>query len=148
MNLNQLTKVTDRSAKRLGRGLGSGKGKTAGRGQKGQKARGKIPAANVGAGIILYKKLPYRRGWSRTHGNPPRSPKAIIVQTKALNALKAKSVVNITTLVESGLIKQKEVNKFRVKILNSGEISIPLTIEIPVSKSVKEAVEKAGGKVV
>jgi ribosomal protein L15 len=65
-----------------------------------------------------------------------------------LNALKAKSVVNITTLVESGLIKQKEVNKFRVKILNSGEISIPLTIEIPVSKSVKEAVEKAGGKVV
>jgi len=57
MQLNTLAKTTETSKKRIGRGLGSGKGKTGGRGQKGQKARGKIPAANVGGGLILYKNV-------------------------------------------------------------------------------------------
>lgn len=62
MKLNQLPKLKNRGKKRLGRGLGSGKGKTAGRGTKGQKARGKIPVNFSGAGLALYKKLPLRRG--------------------------------------------------------------------------------------
>lgn len=61
MKLNQMVSIKSKPKKRLGRGIGSGKGKTAGRGTKGQKARGKIPIG-LGGGLPLYKKLPLRRG--------------------------------------------------------------------------------------
>ena len=69
MKLNELVKLKSRGKKRVGRGLGSKLGKTAGRGTKGQKARGKIPAGFTGAGLPTYKKLPLRRGL----GNPSPS---------------------------------------------------------------------------
>ena len=62
MQLHKLFKTTDKKAKRVGRGLGSGKGKTSGRGMKGQKSRENIPAGFIGGTLPLYKKLPYRRG--------------------------------------------------------------------------------------
>ena len=148
MQLNNLTKVTDRSKKRLGRGLGSGKGKTGGRGQKGQKARGKVPAANVGAGLILYKKLPYKRGWNRTGGNPARSPKPVILTLDKLNEFKAGEVVNYASIIEKGFATDRSLQKRGVKILFKGEVTKALTVEIPVSVSCKEQIEKAGGKVV
>jgi large subunit ribosomal protein L15 len=147
MNLNELPKVNTRPAKRLGRGLGSGKGKTSGRGQKGQKARGKIPAANVGAGLILYKKLPYRRGWSRHGGNPPKSPKPVIIKTSELNTLPKSTVVNVENLVNTGIISEKAVKKTGVKVLADEELKVALNLEIPVSGKVREMVEKAGGSV-
>ncbi len=61
MNLSQLLKIKTKGLRRLGRGVGSGRGKTSGRGTKGQKARGKIPLNFTGA-MALYKKLPRRRG--------------------------------------------------------------------------------------
>ena len=150
MNLHTLKKVKEVSKKRVGRGIGSGKGKTSGRGMKGQKARGKIPAANVGAGLILYKKLPYRRGWSRRGGNKPLSEKPLLVKLAQLASLKANSVVTVQLLTEQGLIKGSVAAKRGVKIVSQDEkVTIPvLTIEVPVTKKVKEFVEKSGGKVV
>jgi large subunit ribosomal protein L15 len=143
MQLNNLTKTTERSKKRPGRGLGSGKGKTGGRGQKGQKARGKTPAANVGGGLILYKKLPYRRGW----GNRKVTPKAVIVKTSELNNLKAKSVVNLESLLENKIISAKQLKNKTVKILSDGGLKVALNIELPVSEKVRLMVEKAGGSI-
>lgn len=150
MNLSGLSKVVAPRKKRLGRGLGSGKGKTSARGQKGQKARGKIPAAAVGGGLILYKKLPYRRGYSRRGNNPTRSPKPVLVTTDQLNTLKAKSVVNLETLISSGFVDAKEAKKFGVKILTGKEeLKVALRIEqVPVSAKVRQEVTKTGGEVV
>ncbi len=147
MQLHKLPKTTIRSKKRVGRGLGSGKGKTAGRGTKGQKARGKIPLANVGGGLILYKKLPFRRGLSRKGGNPPRAPKPILIKTSNLNTLKPKTHININTLIEMGLIKEKDAKTRGVKILAEGVLQVPLIVSLPVSEKVKTMVEKIGGKI-
>ncbi len=144
MQLNNLPKIQQRSKKRLGRGIGSGKGKTSGRGSKGQKARGKVPASFVGGSLPLYKKLPFRRGL----GNRQVSDKAIIIQTSQLNNLKPKSVVNVQTLTESGFILNREAAKKGVKILANEELKVALTVELPVSKKAKELIEKAGGTVV
>lgn len=143
MRLHQLPKITTNKKKRLGRGIGSGVGKTAGRGTKGQKARGKIPAAQVGSGLILYKKLPFRRGW----GNPKVSVKPTVVLTDELNQLKSKTIVSLDTLVTSGIISEKET-RGGVKILSGGEIKIALIVKLPISEKAKQLVEKAGGQVV
>ncbi len=81
MQLQSLPKIQARSQKRLGRGLGSGKGKTSARGQKGQKARGKIPAQFTGGGLALYKKLPLLRGW----GNRLAGKKPVVIRLDQLN---------------------------------------------------------------
>src|SRR3989338_1055175 len=85
MKLSNLSKTIERSSKRVGRGTGSGKGKTGGRGSKGQKARGKIPAAFVGGSLPLYKKLPFVRGW----GNKKANPKPVVITLDELNRFKA-----------------------------------------------------------
>lgn len=143
MKLNSLPKTTARSAKRPGRGLGSGKGKTGGRGQKGQKARGKVPAAQVGGGLILYKKLPFKRGW----GNRKVSEKAIPVKLSSLNILKPQTVVNIETIVNNNIVTKNDANKYGVKILNDGKLDVALKFELPVSESARVIIEKAGGQV-
>lgn len=144
MNLHSLPKLKDTTKKRLGRGIGSGRGKTGGRGMKGQKARGKIPAAFVGGGLIYYKKLPYVRGW----GNRKVSDKPVIVKLNDLNVLKANSTVNIASLIEAGVITEKQVRAQSVKILALGELKVALNVELPVSQSVKKQIELVGGKVV
>lgn len=142
MKLHEFSKVKTKTKKRLGRGIGSGKGKTAGRGTKGQKARGKIPAAFTG-GLSLYRKLPLRRGY----GNPKMSSKPVLITLSHLNTLKQNSVVDIQKLVDEGIIKKKDALK-GVKILFSGELTKPFTVKVAVSKSVKEKIEKMGGKVI
>lgn len=144
MQLNNLDKLTTPSAKRLGRGIGSGRGKTSGRGMKGQKARGKIPAANVGGGLIYYKKLPYRRGL----GNSKVSGKPTLVKVSELNVFKTGAVVTMAALLENKLVNEKSAKK-GVKIVNGGEMTIKnLSVEVPVTKSAKSVIEHSGGKVV
>lgn len=123
--------------KRLGRGIGSGKGKTAGRGTKGQKARGKIPAQFIG-GLSLYKKLPLRRGYGNL--TPSSKEKPVIIKLDKLTSFKPKSVVDLASLA---------AGRKGAKILKSSKDTKlpPLTVLIPVSRSVKELIEKAGGKV-
>lgn len=141
MRLHQLLKVTARGKKRLGQGLGSGKGKTAGRGSKGQKARGKIPATFIG-GLPLYKKLPLRRG----KGNPKISQKPKQINISQLNVFKAKTVVDIDVLLQSKVVTEKDI-KQGVKILGNGEIETALIVKVPTSEGARRKIEKSGGKV-
>lgn len=141
--LNKLTKMTIKSKRRLGRGLGSGRGKTSGRGTKGQKARGKVPTTFSGGGLPLYKKLPFRRGL----GNRKVTPDVEVIHLKDLATLPAKTVVNLENLAKMGILSGRQAKK-SVKILGPVEIKVALEVHLPVSKSVREAIEKAGGSVV
>ncbi len=143
MKLDKLPNMVRRSKKRVGRGIASGKGKTAGRGTKGQKARGKISSDFSGGGLPLYKKIPFLRG-SR---NKKVSPKSLIVGLSDISKLKKNTEVTIETLVSQSLIKTSDAKKYGVKILDRGEITVPLVIKLPISKSAAEKIIKAGGKI-
>lgn len=142
MKLSQLQKIVTKKNKRLGRGIGSGKGKTGGRGTKGQKARGKIPVGFTGAGLATYKKLPQRRGL----GNPAVLKKPKLIALSRLNVLKKNSVVDLEQLVRFKLISQKDIRK-GVKILADAPPTVPLVVKLPVSKKAKKEIESMGGKV-
>lgn len=146
MKLSSLPATTKKSAKRVGRGIGSGRGKTAGRGTKGQKARGKLPITHShfeGGQRPLFKRLPLRRG----KGNPKISQKPIVVNLKALNILPKNSQVDLDLLVKSQIVGKDDAEKYGVKILGDGQLNIPLTIKLPTSKSAAQKIQKAGGKV-
>lgn len=140
MKLHSLSKIVTKSQKRLGRGIGSGKGKTAGRGSKGQKARGKIPQTFTGT-PALFKKLPLRRG----QGNPQISTKPIPLSLSKLNQFRENSVVDIQKLIEQGIIKTKDVRR-GVKVVY-GEVSKALIIELATTRGARQKIEKMGGKV-
>lgn len=142
MKLSQLQKIVTKKNKRLGRGIGSGKGKTAGRGTKGQKARGKLAAGFTGGGLPTYKKLPQRRGL----GNLAALKKPKLIALSRLNILKKNSVVDLEQLVRFKLVSQKDI-KNGVKILADAPLTVPLTVKLPVSKKAKREIENIGGKV-
>lgn len=127
--------------KRVGRGAGSGKGTTAARGQKGQRARsGGTRGIARRAMKAMIQKVPKRRGFRSLYGKP---------ETVNLSVLNAKfsdgSVVSPITLKQKGLIRGGRV----IKILATGELTKKLTLKgCLVSKRVAEIVEKLGGKVV
>ncbi len=143
MLLHKLAKITQRSKKRLGRGLGSGKGKTGGRGQKGQKARGSIPASFTGGGLPLYKKLPLRRG----KGNSKVSQKPALVQVSKLNIFKSGDSIDLQALIASKLLTEQAAKK-GVKILGNGDLKVKLTVKVNVSKSAQAKIIGAGGNIV
>lgn len=142
MKLHQLLKIKTEGKKRVGRGIGSGKGKTAGRGTKGQKARGKIPVTFTGAGLPTFKKLPLRRGL----GNSQVSSKVKLMSLDRLNIFKQKSVVDLEKLLEVNLINKKDIKR-GVKILAQGKLTSSLVVKLPVSKKAKMEIIKRGGKV-
>lgn len=144
MKLHTLTKTTITPKRRIGRGIGSGRDKTAGRGYKGQKARGKIGLGFIGGTLPLYKKLPFKRGL----GNTKKSIKMIPLSLSKLTVFKNGSVVTLTSLVEQKLLPKGQSEKFGVKIMGDGQISVALTIQLPVTASAKAKIEKAGGKVI
>lgn len=144
MELNNLIKTTKKSKKIVGRGYGSGKGKTAGRGTKGQKARGRIKLDFEGGQLPLLKRLPLRRGKGR---NVSLKGKPIIVNVKLLNLLPKDSVVDKDTLVKAGIVAKVDADKYGVKILGDGEINKPHTVKLPCSHGAIEKIEKAGGRV-
>ncbi len=142
MKLHELTKTTIRSSKRLGRGMGSGRGKTAGRGTKGQKARGKIPTSFIGGTLPLYKKLPFRKG----KGNIALSKKPMVLNLKNLNGFKANSEISLESLLQQKIITERGV-RGGVKILGMGEISKALIFKLPVSNATQKKIERVGGRV-
>ena len=144
MELANLSKTKTKSKKRLGRGHGSGRGKTSGRGTKGQKARGKVKLYFEGGALPLIKRLPFKRGKGR---NKVFKKQPIIINLKFLNLLPKDSIVDLSTLVKNKFISEKDAKIYGVKILGEGDINIPLTIKIPVSKSAIKKIEKAGGKI-
>lgn len=142
--LSNLPKTTKRGKKRLGQGHGSGKGKTGGRGTKGQGARETISNRFSRGELAIFKRLPLYRGKYR---NKPVAKKPVIVNIKYLNILKPNSVVDEEVLVKNHIITKPETLKYGIKILGDGEIKIPVILRLPCSKGALRKIEKAGGKV-
>ncbi len=143
MKLNELKPApgSKRSRKRVGRGPGSGWGKTCGRGHKGQKSRsgGSIPAWFEGGQMPLVRRLP-KRGPQRT-GHKRREYDIINVET--LNLFADTAVVTPESLREAGLIKRKDA---LIKILGDGELEKQLKVQAHrFSKSAIEKIESKGG---
>lgn len=143
IQLNKLPKIASRSHKRLGQGHGSGKGKTAGRGTKGQKARGNISAMFSRGELAFFKRLPLYRGKYR---NKPVSNKPLIINIKFLNILPPDSVVNADTLVRHHILS-KDKAKEKIKILGDGKLETPLVVQLPCSKNAAKKIKAAGGKI-
>jgi large subunit ribosomal protein L15 len=143
-DLTSLPKITSRLKKRVGRGHGGGKVKTAGRGTKGQKAREKTGLKFAGSSLQAswLKRLPLWRGRGK---NKSFRERPAVVNVKYLNLLKPKTEVTLKTLQEAGIVDK---NIAKVKILGDGELTTPLTIKLPCSKGAIGKIEKAGGKVV
>lgn len=145
MNLHKLEKITSKKKRRVGQGHGSGRGKTSGRGTKGQKARGKIPLMFEGGALTLIKRLPFRRGKER---NKVFAKKPVIVNVQALNLLPKNATVDIAMLVSSHIVDAQDAKIYGIKILGDGRLSISLNVAVPVSKSAKKKIEAAGGKII
>jgi large subunit ribosomal protein L15 len=127
--------------KRVGRGIGSGFGKTAGRGHKGQKSRsgGGVRPGFEGGQMPLQKRVPKYGFFSRI-GNVTEE-----VRTSELNKVEG-GVINLETLEKANIINRN--TKF-VKIMLSGDVTTAVTVEgLGVSKGAKAAIEAAGGKVI
>lgn len=133
--------IVQRSKKRLGRGHGSGKVKTSGRGTKGQKSRDGIHIGFEGGQLPLIKRLPLLRGKGRNHS---QSGKAYPLAVEKLNTLPAGTTVTLETLKKYHMIDTAHP---RVKILGSGKVTVKLTVAVPCSKGAASAIEKAGGSV-
>ena len=141
MNLSELKPAagsTHSANFRVGRGHGSGNGKTAGKGHKGQKARSGAPRPGFEGGQMpLYRRLP-KRGFTN------RNTKDIVsINITELNRFEDGAVVTIETLVENGVIKNP---KYGVKILGNGELTKKLTVKANAfSASAAEKIQALGG---
>lgn len=143
MNLSELrpaegSKHSDNFRK--GRGHGSGNGKTAGKGHKGQKARsGATRPGFEGGQMPLYRRLP-KRGFTNRNG------KVIIgINVDALERFENGTVVTVETLIEAGVVKNPRDG---VKILGNGELTKKLTVKVDAcSQGAKEKIEAVGGSV-
>ena len=124
---------------RRGRGHGSGNGKTAGKGHKGQKARsGGTRPGFEGGQMPLYRRIP-KRGFTN------RNSKTIVgINVSALEVFDNDAVVSVDTLIERGIVKNP---KDGVKILGNGELTKKLTVQVNAfSESAKAKIEALGGK--
>ena len=142
MKLNQLTAVpgSTREPKRIGRGHGSGNGKTAGKGHKGQKARaghGMRPGFEGGQ-MPLQRRIP-KRGFNNIFAK-----EVVSVNVGSLNCFEDGKVVDVNALMEAGVLKK---GGDALKILANGEISKKLTVKANAfSEAAKAKIEAAGGK--
>lgn len=142
MRLNSLSPAPGarKEAKRVGRGIGSGDGKTAGRGHKGQKSRsgGSVRPGFEGGQMPLQKRLPKYGFTSRIARTTAQ------VRLGELNAVEG-DVVDLAALKGADLVKE---NVIRARVFLSGELSKAITVKgLAVTKGAREAIEKAGGKV-
>lgn len=142
MKLHELTAVegSTKERKRIGRGHGSGQGKTAGKGHKGQKARsgGSIRPGFEGGQMPLQRRIP-KRGFNNIFAK-----KIVAINVSALNKFEDGAEVDTQALINAGIVK-KEYDG--IKILGNGEISKKLTVKVAAySESAKQKIEAAGGK--
>ncbi|AEV95519.1 50S ribosomal protein L15 [Pediococcus claussenii] len=140
MKLNELkpSEGSRKARKRIGRGTSSGTGKTAGRGQKGQKARSKVRLGFEGGQMPLYRRIP-KRGFT----NINRKEYAV-VNLDRLNVFDDGAEVTPEALLKAGIISKSLSG---VKILGNGEVSKKLTVKAnKFSESAVKSIEAAGGK--
>ena len=149
MKLNELKpkegSVKDRT--RVGRGIGSGKGKTCGSGQKGQKSRSGVAIKGFEGGQMpLYQRLP-KFGFNNTKFATNLAELTLVQLQHAIDTKKidAKKEIDEDTLVRAGVVRRKLDG---IKVLATGELSAKVNLKVTkISKSALAAVEKAGGKV-
>jgi len=144
MNLSNLKKETSKKKKRVGRGYGSGKAKTAGRGTKGQKARGKVKLYFEGGQLPLIRRLPLKRGKDKFK---PLGKKPMVVNVKYLDLLPEGIVVDEKNLIKYKIIKDIDKKSAGIKILGDGEVKKKFIVKLPCSAGAKAKIEKAGGSV-
>jgi len=136
--LSNSPKIVEKKSKRLGRGLGSGKGSKSGRGTtRHQKAREGIPLHFEGGQGRMVKKFPLLRGKGK---NNSVVMKPVIVKLDALNVFNDGDVVDIKSLLKKGIIAKEQV-KFGVKILAVGSLKKKLIIKVGLSKSAKKIID-------
>jgi len=143
MKLNELSPPAGsrKAPKRLGRGVGSGTGKTAGRGTKGQNSRsgGGVRPGYEGGQMPIHRRLP-KRGFTNIF-----KKQFAVVNVRDLAGFESGSVVDEPALVRLGLVKGKRAG---IKLLGNGNIDFPLTVKLDrISKSAKDKIESAGGTV-
>ena len=129
-----------KAVKRLGRGIGSGTGKTSGKGHKGQKARsgGGVRVGFEGGQMPLARRIP-KRGFNNIFAKPLE-----IINLSALNAFNDGDVVTAQVLLDKGILSKCP---YGYKVLGNGRVTKKVTVEASAfSKSAKEAIEAAGGK--
>ncbi len=141
MKLHELSPAfgSTKEAKRIGRGHGSGNGKTAGKGHKGQKARaGRGQRAGFEGGQMpLQRRIP-KRGFNNIFAE-----ETVAINVAALNAFEDGAVVDAAALEAKGIIKKAEIP---VKVLGNGNLTKKLTVKLSgFSKSAAEKITKAGG---
>ena len=142
MNLHELSPAegATRASKRIGRGHGSGWGKTAGKGHKGQKARsgGSIRPGFEGGQMPLQRRIP-KRGFNNIFAKT-----IIAVNVAALEVFDNDTVVTAQTLMDKGIVKKSCDG---IKILGNGTLTKKLTVQVAAfSESAKQKIEAAGGK--
>ncbi len=148
MKLNDLQpkQGSRQNSKRVGRGIGSGKGKTCGVGQKGQKARSGVAINGFEGGQMpLYQRLP-KRGFTNNFAKTYETVSLARIQ----QAIDSKQIDSSKTIDQDALLKAKIINRKKdgVKLLGNGELKAKVTLTVAkATKSAIEAVEKAGGKV-
>jgi len=144
MRLNTLSPAPGarKDAKRVGRGIGSGTGKTAGRGHKGQKSRsgGKVRPGFEGGQMPLHMRTPKLRGFK----NPFRVEYQVVNLDKLAELYPAGGDVTIVDLVSKGAVRKNE----KVKVLGNGDIGVKLNVTVDkVSSSAEQKIVAAGGSV-
>ena len=142
MNLHELSPAAGSThvGKRKGRGAGTGNGKTAGRGHKGQGARsgGGVRVGFEGGQMPLSRRVP-KRGFNNIFAKPLE-----IINLSALNAFEDGDVVTVEALLAKGILSKCE---YGYKVLGNGKLTKKVTVEASAfSQSAKEAIEAAGGK--
>ena len=143
--LNTTGKVTTKKI-RVGRGIGSGKGKTSGRGMKGQKSRSGVAIKSFEGGQMpLYRRLP-KRGFNSLNKNNVAK-----INLDKIQFFIDQKKINPNDKINSELLKKLKIinkNSQKLKILGNGEIKIKINIEADlISKSAKEKLEKIGGSI-
>tara|TARA_B100001175_G_C19232164_1_gene505803 strand:- start:231 stop:689 length:459 start_codon:yes stop_codon:yes gene_type:complete len=144
-SLNTTSKVKTKKI-RVGRGIGSGKGKTSGRGVKGQKSRSGVAIKSFEGGQMpLFRRLP-KRGFNSINKN-----KVAILNLKKIQELIDKKVISETEILNLETLKKLKIigNNFnKMKILGSGELKSKINVSIDfISNSAKEKLEKVGSKI-
>ena len=145
ITLNNRNKI-NKSKIRVGRGIGSGKGKTSGRGVKGQKSRSGVAIKSFEGGQMpLYRRLP-KRGF-----NPINKKNIAILNLDKIQYFINKKNIKSSDVINSDLLKKLKLinkNSIKLKILGSGEIKDKINIEADLaSKSAVEKLEKSGGSI-
>ena len=145
IKLNNRPKL-NKSKIRVGRGIGSGKGKTSGRGVKGQKSRSGVAIKSFEGGQMpLYRRLP-KRGF-----NPIQKENIAILNLDKIQSFINKKTINTNDILSSSSLKKLKLinkNSKKLKILGSGEIKDKINIEADLaSKSALEKLEKIGGSI-